>query len=142
MNEIQGQLPILTGKKGRYQLIRPLGNGSFGEIFLAKDLDHYFNNPDLVVVKRLRTSNHSPKDVPAIKRAFEEEARFLHEHKNDNIPSLYDYFSLTGTDPQLHTPQEFYYLVEQYIEGEDLEKELEQQGRFSEEKVLALLNNI
>lgn len=143
MNEIQGQLPILTGKKGRYQLLEPLGKGGFGDTFLAIDLDTM--NQRHCVVKRLRIDNHySPEIVAGIKKAFEKEAKVLEDLgvRSGNIPCLYDYFSSTVTDPQLTTPQEFNYLVQQYIAGEDLKKELEQQGRFPEEQVLALLNNI
>jgi serine/threonine-protein kinase len=143
MTENQGQLPILAGNKGRYQLLKPLGKGSFGDTFLAIDLDTM--NQRHCVVKRLRIeSHHSPEIIAGIKKAFEKEAKVLEDLgvRSGNIPCLYDYFSLTVTDPQLHTSQEFYYLVQQYIEGEDLSKELEQQGRFSEAKVLALLNNI
>lgn len=143
MTEIQEQLPILTGKKGRYQLLKPLGKGGFGDTFLAIDLDTM--NQRHCVVKRLRIdSHHSPEIVAGIKKAFEKEAKVLEDLgvRSGNIPCLYDYFSSTVTDPELSTPQEFNYLVQQYIEGEDLKKELEEQGRFSEEKVLALLNNI
>lgn len=143
MNEIQGQLPILAGNKGRYQLLRPLGGGSFGDTFLAIDLDTLTQRH--CVIKRLRIDNHYSSEIVAgIKKAFEREAQVLEDlgDRSGNIPCLYDYFSLTVTDPQLNTPQEFNYLVQQYIEGEDLSKELEQQGCFSEAKVLTLLNNI
>ncbi|OBQ30539.1 MAG: serine/threonine protein kinase, partial [Anabaena sp. CRKS33] len=89
-------------------------------------------------------NHYSPEIVAGIKKAFEKEAKVLEDLgvRSGNIPCLYDYFSSTVTDPQLTTPQEFNYLVQQYIAGEDLKKELEQQGRFPEEQVLALLNNI
>ncbi|BAZ87774.1 serine/threonine-protein kinase [Dolichospermum compactum] len=143
MREIPGQLPILAGNRGRYQLLRPLGGGSFGDTFLAIDLNTLIQRH--CVVKRLRIDgHHSPENVAGIKKAFEKEAKVLEDlgDKSSNIPCLYDYFSLTVNDPQLNTPQEFNYLVQQYIEGEDLSKELEKQGLFSEAKVLALLNNI
>lgn len=143
MNEIQGQLPILTGNRGRYQVLGRLGGGSFGDTFLAIDLNTLTQR--YCVIKRLRIdSHHSPEIVAGIKKAFEKEAKVLEDlgDRSGNIPCLYDYFSSTVTDPELSTPQEFNYLVQQYIEGEDLKKELEQQGRFSEAKVLALLNNI
>jgi serine/threonine protein kinase len=144
MNEIQEpQLPILTGNRGRYQLLGRLGGGSFGDTFLAIDLNTLTQRH--CVIKRLRIdSHHSPEIVAGIKKAFEKEAKVLEDLgvRSGNIPCLYDYFSSTVTDPQLTTPQEFNYLVQQYIAGEDLKKELEQQGRFPEEQVLALLNNI
>ncbi|MBO1060234.1 MAG: protein kinase domain-containing protein [Aphanizomenon sp.] len=143
MREIDEQPPILTGNRGKYQLLRPLGEGSFGHTFLAIDLNTL--NDRRCVIKRLRIEgNHSSEIVEGIKKAFEREAKVLEDlgDKSGNIPCLYDYFSLTVTDPQVNTQQEFNYLVQQYIEGEDLSKELKQQGLFSEAKVLALLNNI
>ena len=135
---------ILQGKKGTYQIIKPIGQGGFGDTFLAEDL-----NPAVekryCVVKQLRMDiDHPPEIIAGIKKAFEKEARTLQRlgDQSGNIPCLYDYFSLTVTDPQLHTSQEFNYLVQQYIEGEDLSKELKKQGLFSETKVLDLLKNI
>jgi serine/threonine protein kinase len=138
------QLPILTGKKGTYQLLKFIGQGGFGDTFLAEDLNPVVEKR-YCIVKRLRMdSHHPPETVAKIKKAFEQEARILQNlgEKSGNIPCLYDYFSLTVTEPQLHTSQEFNYLVQQYIEGEDLSKELKQQGLFSEAKVLDLLTNI
>ncbi|MFM6035976.1 MAG: protein kinase domain-containing protein [Sphaerospermopsis kisseleviana] len=135
---------ILQGKKGTYQIIKPIGQGGFGDTFLAEDL-----NPAVekryCVVKQLRMDiDHPPEIIAGIKKAFEKEARTLQRlgDQSGNIPCLYDYFSLTVTDPQLHTSQEFNFLVQQYIEGEDLSKELKKQGLFSETKVLDLLKNI
>ena len=148
MTEIQEpQLPILTGNRGRYQLLGRLGGGSFGDTFLAIDLNTLTQRH--CVIKRLRIdSHHSPEIVAGIKKAFEKEAKVLEDLgvRSGNIPCLYDYFSSTVTDPQLSTPQEFNYLVQQYIAGEDLKKELEERQKqkrlFSEPEVLALLNNI
>ncbi|MBD1214904.1 MAG: hypothetical protein H9534_19730 [Dolichospermum circinale Clear-D4] len=52
MNEIQGQLPILIGNRGRYQLLGLLGGGSFGDTFLAIDLNTLTQHH--CVIKRLR----------------------------------------------------------------------------------------
>jgi serine/threonine-protein kinase len=63
MNEIQGQLPILAGNKGRYQLLRPLGGGNFGDTFLAIDLDTLTQRH--CVIKRLRIDNHYSSEIVA-----------------------------------------------------------------------------
>ena len=144
MTENQEALRILQGKKGRYQIIKRIGKGGFGYTFLAEDLTAVVEKR-YCVVKQLRMDvYHHPKTVTGIKKAFEREARVLEDlgNKSGNIPSLYDYFSVTVTDLLLHIPQEFNFLVQQYIEGEDLGEELKQQGLFSETKVLDLLKNI
>ena len=141
---LQGK--ILPGKRGRYEIIKPIGKGGFGYTFLANDLTRVVNiNTRYCVVKLLRMDiYHAPEIIAGIKKAFEKEAETLEElgEKSGNIPSLYDYFSITVTDPLLHIPQEFNFLVQQYIKGEDLGEELKQQGLFSETKVLDLLKNI
>ncbi|MFM5887426.1 MAG: protein kinase domain-containing protein [Dolichospermum sp.] len=136
-------MTILTGNRGKYRIVKSLGQGGFGDTFLATD----FSLPEerYCVIKRLRIdSHHSPEIIAGIKKAFEREAKFMQKlgDKSGNIPCLYDYFSLTETDPEKDTSQEFNYLVQQYIEGEDLGKELKQQGQFSEAKVLDLLKDI
>jgi serine/threonine protein kinase len=140
----QEPLRILQGKKGTYEIIRPIGRGGFGYTFLAEDLTAVVEKR-YCVVKQLRMDvYHDPKTIAGIKRSFKREARVLQNlgQRSGNIPSLDDYFSITVTDPVLHIPQEFNFLVQQYIEGEDLGEELKQQGLFSETKVLDLLKNI
>jgi serine/threonine protein kinase len=141
----QEPLRILQGKRGKYQIIKPIGKGGFGYTFLAEDLNPVVERKRYCVVKQLRMDlYHDPQIIAVIKEAFEKEAETLQNlgEKSGNIPCLYDYFSLTVTDPLLHISQEFNFLVQQHIEGEDLSKELEEQGLFSEAKVLDLLKNI
>ena len=144
---------ILRGKRGHYQTIKPVGKGGFGATFQAIDLDSV--NQRQCVIKRLnikideiREEYKNPeivdKIVEGIKAAFEREAQVLEGlgDKSGNIPSLYDYFSFTAPAFGQQEELEFKYLVQQYIEGENLSQELRRKGRFSETEILNFLKQI
>lgn len=134
---------ILTGNKGHYQPLKALGKGGFGATFLAVDLDSFGKRS--CVVKRLEIQpRYTPKEVEGIKKAFEREAKALAElHGNHlQIPDLYDYFILKAPEFNSYISQNCNYLVQQYIEGQDLSRELNKQGRFSENQILEILQQI
>gem|GEM_PF-1605812 len=144
---------ILRGRKGHYQTIKHLGKGGFGATFQAIDLDSV--NQRQCVIKRLnikideiQAEHDNPeivnKIVEGIKAAFDREAQVLEflGDNSGNIPSLYDYFSLTAPVFGQQEELEFKYSVQQYIQGEDLSKELRRKGRFSEAEILDFLKQI
>ncbi len=96
---------------GRYQIVKTLGKGGFGETFLARDT--HLPSQRLVVVKRLRQVNPSHRVSPEIiADLFKKEAQVLEELGQNcpQIPTLYAYF----------VENEQYYLVQEYIEGPSL----------------------
>ena len=136
---------ILKGRKGHYQTIKPLGKGGFGATFQAIDLDSV--NQRQCVIKRLNINDNpeiADKIVEAIKAAFDREAQVLEflGDNNGNIPTLYDYFSLTAPAFGQQEELEFKYSVQQYIQGEDLSQELRRKVRFSETDILDFLKQI
>lgn len=143
---------ILSGPRGRYQPIKPLGKGGFGETFQAVNLGRL--NQDYCVIKRLyiNPKNLSADKTPeqkaalkqAIEKAFEREARVLESlgDQTGQIPSLYDYFSFTAPSFGEDTDFEYKYIVQQYIKGEDLSQELKRRGRFSESEIIDVLKQI
>lgn len=144
---------ILKGERGYYQTIKPVGKGGFGAAFQAIDLKSV--NKRQCVIKRLnikideiREEYKNPeivdKIVEGIKAAFEREARVLEflGDNNGNIPTLYDYFSFTAPAFGQQEELEFKYLVQQYIQGENLSQELRRKGRFSETEILDFLKQI
>lgn len=143
---------ILSSSKRRYQPIKPLGKGGFGETFQAINLESL--NQGYCVVKRLyinpknlgadKTPEQKAALKQAIEKAFKREARVL-EYLGDQtgqIPSLYDYFHFTAPPFGQNTDSEYQYLVQQYIEGEELSQELEYRGRFSESEIIDVLQQI
>jgi serine/threonine-protein kinase len=136
---------ILQGRKGHYQTIKPLGKGGFGATFQAIDLDSV--NQRQCVIKRLNINDNpeiAGKIAEGIKAAFDREAQVLEflGDNSGNIPTLYDYFSFTTPAFGQQEELEFKYLVQQYIQGEDLSQELRRKGRFSETETLDFLKQI
>ncbi|MDJ0719850.1 MAG: CHASE2 domain-containing protein, partial [Prochloraceae cyanobacterium] len=115
----------------RFQIIKYLGEGSFGQTYLAEDLQYFHRR---CVVKHLRPIVGRPERLDIIKSLFKKEALSLDKlgQFHSQIPSLIAYFE---ENQQL-------YLVEEFIEGHDLRKELIQGKKWTESEALALLEDI
>jgi serine/threonine-protein kinase len=146
-------MPLILKGRGHYQTIKPLRTGGFGATFQAIDLKSV--NQRQCVIKRLnikideiQSAHDKPEEVDrivkGIEAAFYREAQALEflGDNNGNIPTLYDYFSFTAPAFGQQEEPEFKYLVQQYIEGEDLSKELGRKVRFSETETLDFLKQI
>jgi len=117
---------------GRFQIIKPIGGGSFGRTYLACDI-HKFNKR--CVVKELKsTVSQRPEIFEIVLKNFKKEAKILDElsHSHSEIPYLIAYFQ------ENHQ----FYLVEEYIEGHDLARELIPKQKLSESEVIILLEDI
>ncbi|MBW4570748.1 MAG: ABC transporter substrate-binding protein [Tolypothrix carrinoi HA7290-LM1] len=130
--------------KTRYLPLEQIGWGGFGKTFKAWDA----HLQQQCVVKQLqpRNTNRNPfsqSELESIKKSFEEEARALRDIKHEQIPQLYDYFELPApSDSQEEFRKELFYLVQEYVQGETLDKELNQKGRFSEDEVVQDLGQL
>ncbi len=117
--------------RGRYIASRPLGKGGFGATFLANDIG--LPGKPICVIKQLRPSTQSPSVMKMARELFEREAYTLGKIGNHpQIPRLLDYFEENG----------YFYLVQEYVEGETLKQELERHGQFSQEDIRKLLMEI
>ncbi|NEP39364.1 MAG: protein kinase, partial [Okeania sp. SIO2H7] len=117
----------------RYKIIdSPLGSGGFGDIYLAQDLD-LPENPKCVV-KHLKPKSSDPGVLPVAQKLFETEAKTLYKlgKDSDQIPKLFAHFQ-EGKE---------FYLVQEYIEGHDISKELTPGKKLSESYTITLLTGI
>lgn len=137
---------------GRYLPLECLGGGAFGTTFLGTDLRSAKQRQ--CVIKQLQLRNNlTLNQIEGVKRAFRREAEIL-EVLGDNhrqIPTLYAYFGLTApvfmggsgrSDSRPSATEEFIYLVQEYVRGQDLDKELRQKGKFTEPEVLEMVQQI
>jgi serine/threonine-protein kinase len=117
---------------GHYQIVRYLGGGGFGQTFLAKDT-HLPGNP-LCVVKQLKPQLSDPASLETAKRLFDREAETLYRlgDKHDQIPRLLAHFEQN---------KEFY-LVQEFIDGHPLDREIIPGQKLSEVSVIALLQDL
>ncbi len=116
--------------RGRYSIIRPIGQGGFGKTYLAQDTDR---RSAYCVVKQFSPSPAIQSHPPALEKAREffnlEAEKLLHLEDHPQIPTLFAYFE---SDNRL-------YLVQQLIKGQTLIEELQGEGTFSEAKIRELL---
>ncbi len=122
---------MITALASRYEITEHLGNGGFGQTFLAKD--RHLPGYPLCVVKQLKPQQRDTQSLAMAKRLFDREAQSLYRlGEHHQIPRLLAHFEQDGE----------LYLVEDYIEGETLEQELAQKKRLSEETTIELLQDI
>ncbi|MEM7553410.1 MAG: serine/threonine-protein kinase [Cyanobacteria bacterium P01_A01_bin.84] len=134
-------MPLILA--GRYLPINLLGRGGFGAAFLASD--RYTPLMRQCVVKQfLPAGNLSPTQLQLAQDLFEREAVVLEEigSLNDQIPNLFAYFPLLVADLKSGEKNQYFYLVQEYIEGLNLEDELTQKGKLGEAEVFFVLEEI
>ena len=134
-------MPLILS--GRYLPVRLLGQGGFGAAFLARD--RYTPAMRQCVAKLLQPSvSLTPAQLKIAQTLFEREAAVLEELGNEHsqIPSLLAFFEVTVSSLQPGKSDQFFYLVQEFIDGENLEDELAVKGKFSEAETVEVLREI
>lgn len=121
--------------RNRYRPIKILGQGGFGITYLAVDEDRLGTR---CVIKQLlpKLEGNSARQQASLDKAvqlFNQEAlRLCQLGEHPQIPTLLAYFE----------EENRLYLVQEYIEGQNLWQEMEEKGAFSEEQIRQVLQQL
>ncbi|MGI2907586.1 protein kinase domain-containing protein [Tolypothrix sp. VBCCA 56010] len=134
-------MPLLLD--GRYVPLKLLGRGGFGAAFLARD--RRIPGMRQCVVKQFQPAgNLTSTQLQLAQQLFEREADVLAQigNQSEQIPDLFAYFEITVKSWQSEQQEQFFYLVQEYIDGQNLEEELAQRNQFTSEEALEVLREI
>jgi len=118
-----------TPSASRYRTIKPIGQGGFGRTFLAVD------ETKPVIFSQCVIKQSFPQNTAGEKAAqlFHQEVAQLETlGKHPQIPELIAHFEQDGRQ----------YLVQEFIDGKNLARELEQKGAFTETQIRQILNDL
>jgi WD40 repeat protein len=115
--------------RDRYLAIEPIGQGGFGRTFKAIDEDKPAK-PFCVIKQFLPQMEAGTGAATKAAELFTQEASALEQLDNPSIPKLLAYFI---------TPDRRLYLVQEFIDGQNLKGELESHGVFSQAQIRELL---
>jgi formylglycine-generating enzyme required for sulfatase activity/serine/threonine protein kinase len=124
-------MPLSVGQtlNQRYRIVTLLGQGGFGAVYKAWDQN----------MERWRALKENLEATPEAQRQFKREALILGDLAHPNLPRVIDHF--VTPDPSGGCGSA--YLVMDFVEGEDLEKMLERNGRpLPESQVIGWLSQV
>lgn len=117
--------------KERYQALKLIGQGGFGRTFLA--VDRGKASKSRCVIKQLLPQQQGTNSAQKAAELFREEAKRLKQlGKHRQIPELLAYFEQDGRQ----------YLVQEFIDGQNLAQELAEEGAFNEIQIRELLESL
>ena len=117
--------PSETRKKlGRFEILKTLGQGAFGVVYLAHD-------PQLDRRVALKVPRSGVLSTPSSVKRFMREARAVAQLRHPNIVPVYDAGVVDGT----------YYIATAFVEGHSLRHHVKRE-KFSHSEAMALLGSI
>jgi serine/threonine protein kinase len=134
-------MPLILA--GRYLPVKLLGKGGFGAAYKA--CDRYTPTMRTCVVKQFQPSGDlSLQQLQIAQQLFEREAIVLEELGNQHpqIPDLFAFFPLEVQSLQAGKSEQLFYLVQEFVDGKNLEEELAQKDQFAEAEILEILIEI
>ncbi|MGA9378867.1 MAG: serine/threonine-protein kinase [Phormidium sp.] len=115
----------------RYRAIQPLSHGGFGRTFLA--VDEYKPSRSRCVIKQFFPQLQNAETAKKAAEMFRHEA--IHLEALGNHPQIAELLAYFDQDNRQ-------YLVQEFIEGKNLDRELAEEGAFNERGIRQLLNDL
>jgi serine/threonine protein kinase len=103
-----GALPQNHLLNQRYRLLKTIGQGGMGAVYLAQDTQL---GDRLVALKEMSTFRLYPQDLPLVIMQFRQEAHLLASLHHPHLPAIHEYFTENGR----------WYLIMSFIEGQNLQ---------------------
>jgi tetratricopeptide (TPR) repeat protein/tRNA A-37 threonylcarbamoyl transferase component Bud32 len=116
-------LQDLTGRIGKYEIVRPLGKGAMGQVYLAHDTVLDRDVALKVMVAQIA-------DDPELKSRFDREARAVAKMSHPNVVMVFDLGSHTDGSP---------FIAMELLKGQDLQKASRQTPPLSLERKVAII---
>ncbi len=115
----------------RYRVLDLIGQGGFGKTFLAIEESHSLQSP--CVIKQLfLTDQNVDLQQKAVEQFYQEALQLCELGGHSQIPQLFDFFEQDGC----------FYLVQEWINGQNLEQELSESSPFNEAEIRQLLSEL
>src|SRR6266511_5050797 len=100
--------------QNRYRIVRLLGSGGFGAVYLAEDV----RLGRAVAIKEMDVARLGPDERPIAEQLFEREARMLASLDHPGLTRVWDYFQI----------EQRAFLVMEYVPGQTLRELLIKRG--------------
>ncbi len=115
----------------RYRAVKIIGQGGFGRTFKA--IDEFKPSQPFCVIKQFFPEAQGTENLEKAAELFAQEAVRLESlGKHPQIPELLAFFTQDNRQ----------YLIQELIEGKNLQQELETVGQFNETQIWELLNDL
>lgn len=127
---VTGRLPANTLLQNRYIIVKTIGGGGMGAVYLATDTQL---TGQKWAVKEMSMAQVPPQEIPQAIRDFQGEAELLARLHHPNLPKAQTTFEQNGR----------WYFVMEYVQGENLLDRLTARGgAFPENEVLDWANQL
>lgn len=125
------RIVLVVPEAERYQIVRIIKAGGMGAVYEAVD-----PSAQRYAIKELLDRFARPDERAEALAHFADEARLLQQLRHPSVPRVYANFADTFVDGATGEQRQHYYLVMDFIRGEDLEQRLEREGAQGEALVL------
>lgn len=127
---------------GRYLPLKLLQQNESGATFLGGDL----HTPELkhCTIEQISIDpSFNPTQLENVTKLLDRQAEVLVKlGKHPRIPQVFEFLELNVPAAPIYTQQKFFYLIQEYIEGQTLEQELLIKGKFTESEVVVVLREV